>query len=222
MEKRFFKLLNWVREKFPDPVRDCHLYNEQGCSHVDGLLCDFPECSMEHKYIISKPDVNVKSQCDFDLECEAAGINDSNVENIKDTAFISIIGTPEILESYLNEPNTEHWFKEEHSNVLNLEFDDVSKDRTFEYENGYGEKITIHAFAMSKEQAKKCVDFIENNLGKNFKIHCRAGVSRSAAVGEFITQMYEQYQHIKLMGTPNSGVLADLKNEFYRRNNMFV
>lgn len=33
-----------------DPVRSCKLYKEQGCSHVDGYLCDFPTCSMLKKY----------------------------------------------------------------------------------------------------------------------------------------------------------------------------
>ena len=32
--------------KYPDPVQGCELYQEEGCAHVDGLLCDFPECSM--------------------------------------------------------------------------------------------------------------------------------------------------------------------------------
>ena len=27
-----------------DPVRHCPVYREQGCAHVDGLLCNFPDC----------------------------------------------------------------------------------------------------------------------------------------------------------------------------------
>jgi hypothetical protein len=27
-----------------DPVRHCPVYKEQGCAHVDGLLCNFPDC----------------------------------------------------------------------------------------------------------------------------------------------------------------------------------
>lgn len=34
-----------------DPVRKCRLYKEQGCCHVDGFLCDFPDCSMNKEYI---------------------------------------------------------------------------------------------------------------------------------------------------------------------------
>lgn len=34
-----------------DPVKHCALYKERGCSHVDGYLCDYPDCSMlkEHE-----------------------------------------------------------------------------------------------------------------------------------------------------------------------------
>lgn len=33
-----------------DPVKYCNLYKEQGCSHVDGFLCDFNSCSMKQEY----------------------------------------------------------------------------------------------------------------------------------------------------------------------------
>jgi len=33
-----------------DPVRKCSLYRNEGCAHVDGLLCDYPECSMLKEY----------------------------------------------------------------------------------------------------------------------------------------------------------------------------
>jgi len=37
-----------------DPVHNCKLYREQGCSHVDGMLCDFPNCSMNNEYVKEK------------------------------------------------------------------------------------------------------------------------------------------------------------------------
>jgi len=37
-----------------DPVEMCSIYKEQGCSHVDGLLCDFPECQMLKDYLKEK------------------------------------------------------------------------------------------------------------------------------------------------------------------------
>lgn len=33
-----------------DPVYHCNLYIDKGCSHVDGMLCDFPNCSMNKDY----------------------------------------------------------------------------------------------------------------------------------------------------------------------------
>lgn len=34
-----------------DPVRKCLLYRNEGCSHVDGYLCDFHTCKMRKDYI---------------------------------------------------------------------------------------------------------------------------------------------------------------------------
>lgn len=33
-----------------DPVKHCSVYKEEGCSHVDGYLCDFPACSMYQEH----------------------------------------------------------------------------------------------------------------------------------------------------------------------------
>lgn len=30
----------------PDPVKVCEVYKEQGCSHVDGFMCEPNTCSM--------------------------------------------------------------------------------------------------------------------------------------------------------------------------------
>jgi len=37
-----------------DPVYSCDLHKEIGCSHVDGMLCDFPTCSMLEDYEVDK------------------------------------------------------------------------------------------------------------------------------------------------------------------------
>jgi hypothetical protein len=37
-----------------DPIKHCDLYKDKGCSHVDGMLCDFPKCSMNYDYIKDK------------------------------------------------------------------------------------------------------------------------------------------------------------------------
>lgn len=37
-----------------DPLKNCALFKEKGCSHIDGMLCDFPNCEMNEKYIAEK------------------------------------------------------------------------------------------------------------------------------------------------------------------------
>lgn len=146
----------------------------------------------------------------FDTICRENGWVDTNVEKLDNIAFISIIGTKDVLDHYLKEDG-EHWFKEKHPNVLNLEFDDVKEDIEWE---GY------KAYAITDEQAKQIVEFIEKNLGKQFYIHCRAGVSRSGAIREFIHHNYEYYkdseggEHVR----PNSTVLAKLNHILWERH----
>ena len=228
MIKRFFRFLEWLRSRFPDPVNDCSLYKEEGCSHVDGFLCNFPECSMNKEYEKKKKELEVFvfNHHMFDKYCEDNSITDDNVEEHNDEAFISIIGTPEIMEYYLQD-STGHWFQKEHPNVLNLEFDDVTTDNVFDHRNGYGELMSLHAFTMSEKQAEKCVDFIESNLGKNFRIHCKAGRSRSAAIARFLITCYAEYEKAKENPdnpciTYNPGVLATLKRAWYKNNKMFT
>jgi len=49
------KIITWFKNLYVnDPVYNCKLYREQGCSHVDGILCDYPECTMNKEYIENK------------------------------------------------------------------------------------------------------------------------------------------------------------------------
>ena len=41
----------YYRFRNSDPVKNCPVYHEQGCSHVDGMLCDFPDCRIYHEYM---------------------------------------------------------------------------------------------------------------------------------------------------------------------------
>ena len=133
---------------------------------------------------MAKGKIVVLSHYLFDEKMREWGLNNQNVDNLKDTAFISIIGTKECLEYYLDEGETKHFFMNNHENVLNLDFDDISTD--VDYDG--------HIFkTMRMEQAEKAVEFIENmvNQGRTtFYIHCRAGMSRSRAFGEFIYRTF--------------------------------
>ena len=161
----------------------------------------------------NKHTIEVMSHFAFDQKMRDLAIFDENVEYMQNLAFISIIGTPQVLSDYLEEPLTEHWFKRNHPNVLNLDFDDVGHDLQF---------VNCEFKAMSPKQAKETVEFIERNLGKDFIIHCRAGVSRSQAIGCFIYDFYKEHfyeeQPYLKRDFANKGVFMALKKVLYERD----
>ena len=164
--------------------------------------------------------IEVFSHYLFEEHCKQDGLNDGNVEQEKNKAFIDIIGTPECLIYYLDEGNTKHFF-ENHKNVLNLEFDDISTDVVY---NG-------HIFkTMTMGQAEQAVDFIEEMVknGVNyFRICCRAGMSRSRAFAEWIYRycqgndidvVYEDRNDYTTM--LNQGVLLRLNHAYWKKYKM--
>lgn len=155
----------------------------------------------------------------FDEDMKEMNLNDNNVEDVN-MAFISIIGTEECLKYYLDESDTKHYFKD-HPNVLNLDFDDISTDVNY---NG-------HIFrTMSMEQAEKAVDFIEKVIHSGIECiegHCRAGMSRSRAIFEFIYRYcieheidveYEDRNDYTTM--LNYMVLRKLNNAYWKKYKM--
>lgn len=162
------------------------------------------------------PSIEVMSYFQFNDLCELNGINDDNVETkYGECAFISILGTPACMIHYMEEPDVDHYFKREHPNVINLNFDDLHKDIEW-----HG-----HLFkAISSEGAKRLEDFIERNVGKDFKIHCWAGVSRSAAVGMFIRNTYRDIynkDYPTISDTPNVEVLRKLNRAYIEKHKIY-
>ena len=150
--------------------------------------------------------IHVLSHVLFNELCEQHNLNDTNIENHTDCAFISIVCTPDVVKYYKGEISGKHWFKQGHPNVLNIEFDDVLSDLIIN---------DTEAKAITFEQAKDIVSFIERNLGKDFYIHCTAGISRSGAVATFIEENYDDYKGcLKDAGhlRPNSDVLCKLNS----------
>ena len=41
----------WYRWRNSDPAMRCPVYLNDDCSHVDGMLCNFPDCDTYHKYM---------------------------------------------------------------------------------------------------------------------------------------------------------------------------
>ena len=161
--------------------------------------------------------ITVLSHFLFDEKMKELGLNDNNVES-SNMAFISIIGTPECLTYYLDEGDTKHYFGE-HPNVLNLEFDDTEDDVIY---NGH------HFKTMRMPQAEAAINFIENNINaEHIWIHCRAGMSRSRAFGEFIWRyckendiecVYEDRNDYTTM--LNYGVLRRLEHAYWKKHHL--
>ena len=88
-----------LKDSKRDPTKECALYKEQDCVFVDSPFCDFPYCSMNKEF--NEPNILVYSQKEFDRFCDKLGLNDENVEKNKRYAFISIIGTKNVIDDYL-------------------------------------------------------------------------------------------------------------------------
>jgi len=138
--------------------------------------------------------VYVMSQYLFNDFCITNKFDDTNIENNKNAAFISIIGSKD-------NDDSSHFFKKDHLNVLNLEFDDVLQDGVL-FEHKYK--------AISSDQAGQIVAFIEANNDKDFYVHCSAGISRSGAIGTFISEYYG-YELVASGLHPNIEVLSKLR-----------
>lgn len=89
--------------------------------------------------------------------------------NAKDMALISI-STPGV--EYDRHPNYTKW-----GDVIELEFDDV-------------DRLMHGCIRFDANRAKKLIEFIEKNKDRDFAVHCDAGISRSPAVGMFISEKY--------------------------------
>jgi predicted protein tyrosine phosphatase len=141
----------------------------------------------------------------FNKVMEDMGWNDSNIDNLTNTAIVSICDT---------DGSMPHWFKEQHHNVLNIEFDDNEHPVP-------GANI----IALTENQAKLIVDFYENNINvEYFIVHCAAGISRSAAVATCFMDFLHMHNikghtlHKNFSYCPNSHVERLLHQEFMRRN----
>ena len=161
--------------------------------------------------------IYVYSHIDFDDMMKIMSLDSSNVGLEDDKAFISITASKNVIEAQLEEYRA-HYFDGKSNNVLNIEFDDIATDHEFFY--------GIKCLGINETQAKTLFDFIEENKGKNFYIHCMAGRSRSQGVCRYILDMYgEEYGYTEEScrkenpcTTPNMYVVSMLKREYYKNN----
>jgi len=152
--------------------------------------------------------VYILSKARFDNIMQQKNITNENVEERKNTFFISIndsCGTDEIP------------YFQNKQNVKVLFFDDVEKDIEVPR---IGTKEVLVAKAFTMQQAKELFNFIISHKDKETcLVHCAAGISRSGAVGTFINDYFggdyfefkKQNPHIH----PNGLVLRLLKEVQY-------
>lgn len=152
------------------------------------------------------------SKRDFERVMDVNGWRDESLPD--DVAFISICCTDDCIRGYLmaRDPDAddEHWFKEQHDNVLNLNFDDIIQDEM--KSNG----LTYRC--INEDEAYEVIKFIWNNLGKDIYVHCRAGKSRSQAITKFVLDYFDKYYtEYRLENPPvipNGNVIAKLKRAY--------
>ena len=137
------------------------------------------------------------------VECKGDSITGCyGVVNPRGAILISIsTPTQEGYPGHSRFPNYSLW-----EDSLKLKFDDWS---------GLGS--TNYYSPFTKFQAVDTLAFILKHQGKDFDIHCDAGVSRSAAVGKFIVDNLGSTLYSDKIQTPNKRVLEFL-NEQYRRH----
>lgn len=143
--------------------------------------------------------------------------NNWNNETLPDDVAIISICEPNAKDEY-------HIFKSK-DNVINLDFYDIT-DYNLLY--AYGDDITESEVkyansikGLTDKQANELFNFIEHNIGKDFYIHCSAGVSRSQGVVRFILDCYSDiYNEINSNNPcefPNIHVVSLLKKRFRKK-----
>lgn len=155
--------------------------------------------------------IKVLSKIEFNRMCEIFSITNDNVEQFKDVFFISINNA--LTES---QETAKSYFDSNKENVLILAFDDVEADvrevnidaKSFSKHFKRSDKLLAKAF--TKSQAEEIVDFVirakERGATKCI-VHCSAGISRSGAVGAFVSDYFEMpYSEFK---TANPHVLEN-------------
>lgn len=191
------------------------------------------EAINEINVLAKESPITICSLEDFETICNNIGVNDNNVEQyIGKYCFIEIGSCEERCkidaeytmgyEKWDNNGSKfysegQYFFKNEHFNVLHLEFDDnieignkkngntsvilpynelrkekrINKDGT-QMKTNAKKSFQYKAKGFEKNDAIKANTFIRNNLSKScdvkFIIHCRMGQSRSAAMGYFIAK----------------------------------
>lgn len=148
-------------------------------------------------------EIKVYSQYDFEQMCKNKHLNDSNVEFTKD-AYVCVH----------NSKDMSPFFKEEHSNVLNLFFDDWTPE---EVEKMPNDDFKRNLVLFNQNMADQLKNFLNENKNANvWHVHCLAGISRSGAIALWLANNLglNAYSLVRSFGLePNMYVLELLRKE---------
>jgi predicted protein tyrosine phosphatase len=173
---------------------------------------------------MSRPDVSVlvMSKMMFNDVMQNRGITDETVESWGNSGYYFISINDLEIDPELGNTDFRSWFSRNHSNVLRLAFADVETEKPviIEYKSKVKEsgKQLLIVNPFTSVQAEEIFDFIgKMKRGKRpvtLVVHCHAGVSRSAAVGEFAVKYlggdYEAFRKMHPNILPNTLVMKKL------------
>jgi len=75
-----------------------------------------------------------------------------------------------------------------HPNKLQLVFGDFSRDEFIKLTTTYSSRSDREFFLFNDCHARQIIKFADTNKTRSFIVHCDAGISRSGAVGLFLTR----------------------------------
>lgn len=163
-------------------------------------------------------EIHTLSAADFKQTMQDNDLYDCNVEQWTDLAIISIGNSfDDELEDkiFANGPSS-HWFRKQHKNVLNLDFDDIVSPEKWEKISKCSQFVLFN-----ENMAHQIANFVETNKKANIWIvHCSAGVSRSGAVSKWLKEWLEHKYSIAAnnvdgcYASPNPYVLMILNRLF--------
>ena len=129
-------------------------------------------------------EIHTLSAADFKHTMRSNDLYDSNIELRTDLAVISIGNSFEddlADDIFANGPSS-HWFRKQHRNVLNIDFDDIAAPGEWKNLSKCDRYVLF-----DDDMARRIAQFVGENMNASvWIVHCSAGVSRSGAVSRWL------------------------------------
>ena len=129
-------------------------------------------------------EIHTLSAADFKHTMRSNDLYDSNIELRTDLAVISIGNSFEddlADDIFANGPSS-HWFRNQHRNVLNMDFDDIAAPGEWKNLSKCNQYVLF-----DDDMARRIAQFVGENITASvWIVHCSAGVSRSGAVSKWL------------------------------------